>query len=429
MEEQILTREFDEYLSDKRPNLSAPGYRKSDLYYSVQNSSVECLESTCDWSMKIGFPTFQFGSNNQINMPASAFIGQLVLHLELNAIQADESIARGWGLRMLRTIRFQFGTSASTPIILTAASIWHMLMGQCTTSEKRSELLKMCGESYIQSTGTTTIHAYVPIPVPFSTICEKLFYDSTILGQPITVFVEFESDPTVIYGGSATHPRLFRNAELMVRQQRLADAAKSLRNVMNSDPTIMYSYPFTMALGYTTPGTFPGSASGQKVTVQFNQFQNSDLLGIIFCVQKAADLNPSGGNSPNPFHLDDISDIEVSYNGMMVFQFPAKSYKAISTYMGDQQAAYYENSVIAAGTSNPFTPSPVNEYLVFLDFSQCRAVCMQDHMYNTWRIPPGNVLNVSFYTSENSTQYVCSYTCLYNAIVTAQAGVSNVYTS
>lgn len=436
---EVELREYDDLLSNKRPNLSAPGTRTTSLYYSSENSSVEVLESTCDWSNKISLTSLQFGGSNQVNMPMSAFIGQLILHLRVPNLLANQSLCRGWGLRMIRQIRFQFGTSASTPIILTQQAIWHALMAQCHTEEKRSYLLKLCGQEYLlpqvalPGEEVPTLDAYVPIPIPFSTICEKLMYDSTILGQPITVFIDFEENARVVYGGSATPPTSFDVAEMLVRQQRLSDQSKSLKNILQADPSMMYSYPFIMALGYETNGPFEGKrAVDGVVNVQLNQFQNSDLLGIVVSVQKVTDVNPVGFNSPNPFHLDDVYNINMTYNGASIFQWPAKSYKAIATYMGGQQASFYQGSYIdakPAGT-NPFISNPVDESLIFFDFTQERSACLGQEMQNSWRIPPGNVLNLSFNTTLGAgTQYRCFYTCFYNSIVVAQSGTSNIFTS
>lgn len=433
-------REYDDYLSNKRPNLSAPGSRLSDLYYSDGNSSVEVLESTCDWSNRISLTSKTFGSSNQVNLPMSAFVGQVILHLQAPAILlTNQSLARGWGLAMIRQIRFQIGTSASSPILLTKQAIWHFLMAQCHTSEKRSELFKLCGEEYLRPPlapvdgAVPTIDAFIPIPLPFSTVCEKLMYDTTILGQPITLFIDFEQNPRVAYGGSAAPPASFDIAELLIRQQRLYDPSKGLRNIMRQYPAYMYTYPWIMALGYQTNGTFEGVARGQgtRCSVQFNQFQNSDLLGIIMCVQRVTDLTPESNSTPNPFVVDDIEDVEMTYNGATIFQLPGKSYRAISTYLGDQQAQYYEGSVVLQGSISPFISVPQNQYLVYFDFAQQRSACSQSHMYNTWRIPPGNVLNVSFFTSQGGPthKYQCFYTCLYNSILTAQDGVSNIFTA
>lgn len=435
---EVYQREYDELISNKRPNLSAPGTRTTDLYYSYVNSSVEVLESTCDWSMKIALTSPIFGQNNQVNLPMSAFVGQVILHLRLPNVVADQTICRGWGLRMIKNIRFQFGSSASTPIYLTQQAVWHFLMAQADTEEKRSELFKLCGEEVLAPIiplvggSTPYLEAFIPLPVPFSTICEKLMFDTTLLGQPITIFIEFEGNPRAIYGGSATPPTSFQIAELLIRQQRLSDQSKSLRTILDANPDKMYSYPFIMAIGYETASIFQGvreSDNGQAV-VQFNQFQNSDLLGIVFCVQAVTDLSPAGNNSPNPFHLDRITNIVVTYNGQSIAQLPGESYRAIASYMGKQGASYYKGSVILPGTVQPFDSDPVDEYLVFLDFALLRAACFPDHMDNTWRIPPGNVLQVAFNTTLGSAvSYRCFYTCFYNAIVTVQDGVSNIYTS
>lgn len=440
-------RAYDDYLSEKAPSLSAPGTRVSDLYYSYMNSTVEVLESTCDWSNKISLTSLSFGSQNQVMLPMNSFVGQLILHLRLPNLAANQTVCRGWGLRMIKSIRFQFGTSTSTPIILTQQAIWHQLFASCSTEEKRSELFRQCGIwaagplAVPPNTGTLTypgaqvptLDAFVPIPVPFSQVCEKLMFDTTMLGQPISLIIEFETNARAIYGGNPAPPTAFLIADLLVRQQRLADQSKSLSTAMKIDPNVMYSYPFIQALGFETNGPFTGSTTGNTLSVQLNQFQNSDLLGIVFCVQRVFDLSPAGNDVPNPFHLDPITDVRMTYNGAMIMQYPGLSYRAISTFLGKEAASFYQNSYsyLDAGTGNIISiANGFDEYLVFFDFTQERACSCQDHMSNTWRIPPGNVLTVSFNTQAgNPVQYRCFYTCFYNATVVVQAGVSNVLTA
>lgn len=437
--------EIEKYLANKRPNLSSPGTRVSDLYYSVRNSSVEVLESTCDYSNRVSLSNLNFGASNQINLPMSAFVGQVVLHLRVQNLAGGDTqtLCAGWGLGMLARLRYQFGTSASSPILLTKQAIWHTILAQCSTEEKRNAVIQLCGEGYIApavvdplypTSDVPTIDAYIPLPLPFSALCEKLMYDTTIIGQPITLFIDFESDGRHVYGGTAAPPTSFLVAELLVRQQRLYDISASLKTVMIKNEAYMYTYPYIMPVGFVTNGPFPGSkrSSGNRVVVQFNQFQNSDLLGIVMCVQREVDTGATADQYPNPLLAQELEDIEMTYNGGSIFQLPGKSYKAISTFMGDQQAQSFTIGANGFGANDAEKRAAKiqNCNLVYFDFSQLRSVCYQSHMYNTWRIPPGNVLTVSFYTPEGSTvRYNCFYTCYYNAVLTAQNGVSNIFTS
>lgn len=425
-------------LSTKAVQLSSPGTKYSDLYYTNMNSSVEMIDSTCNWQNKINLTSLTFGSNNQVNMPLSSFLGTLILRLRLPPVIANQTLTRGWGLRMIRQLRFQLGSSTSTPIVMQQQAIWHTLMAACETREKRSQMLQLCGEGISAAQAATGSpaqpainEAFVPIPLPFSTICEKLMFDSTLLGQPITVFIDFEQSASAIYGGTGTQPSAFLAAELMVRQQILVDASKSLRNIMMADPAYHYNYPFILSIGYPVPGQFAGARPVDGLcTVQFNQFQNSDLLLIAVSVQKVTDYSPVIPNSPNPFHCDPISNITVTYNGSSLFELPGQSYKAISTYMGNQQASGYDGSYVVAGGTNPFDVRSVDENIVLLDFTLLRSACMGSHLYNTTRIPPGSVLMMSFNTSEGaSSQYTCYYTCFYNAMIDVVAGTSNIITS
>lgn len=429
-------REFDQYLTNKVPNLSAAGSRISDLYYDESNSTVDVIESQCDWGYVQALTSPNFGTTSNFFQPLGDFTGICMLHLRLPNLVANQSLARGWGLAAIRSIKFQLGASSTSPITLSKQAIWHFLLSQCSTEEKRSQLLRLCGEEYLlpavapPGEDVPTIDAYVPLPFPFSTVCDKLMYDSGLLSQPIQVSVELESSARTFYGGTATPPTAFTVAEFMLRQQRVADKSRLLKGPMMANPALMYSYPFILTQGVQV-GPIAGvrASDNGRVLVQLISPMNADLLGITIGVQRVLDTNPTGTDSPNPFHLDDISNILLQYNGSNLFQLPGKSYKAISAYMGDQQASYYQGSVIAPGAA-PYISTPVDENLVHFDFTQVRSACIHSHMANCFRIPPGNSLNLSFNTSQGAgTQYNVFGVLYYNSIILTQGGTTEIYTA
>lgn len=432
-----MEREYDEYLSNKMPALNNPGTRLSLLYPSRANSSIELVESMCYWNNKFSLTSLSFGSSNQVFLPNGDFVGLCMLRLRLPLTVTNQSLCRGWGLNMIKQIRYVFGSNSSTPTLITKEAIWHCLMAQCKSIEKKSQMLTLCGDEYLGIPPTIigedvpVIEAFVPLPLPFSTVCEHYMFDSSISAQPISIIIDFESNSRAIYGGVATPPTAFAQAELLVRTQLLADRSKSLRNAMAMDPELKYQFPYCMPLGYNI-AQFTGvrESDGGSVNLQLNQFQNADLIGIVFSVRQLTDVFPTGNSTPNPFHVDAITNIVLSYNGSSIIQWPGKAYRAASAYMENQEGSSYQGSYVLAGSVSPFSSSPKDEYLIYFDFTQFRGACMPEHMFNCWRIPPGNSLNLSFNTSQGpSVTYIANYTCLYNAVVVAQAGATEIVTA
>jgi hypothetical protein len=311
-------------------------------------------------------------------------------------------------------------------------------MSQCSDRGKRSQLLELCGSAYTTASAAVQpgvapeiIEAYVPIPLPFSSLCDKLALDTSLISQPITITVEFENNARAVYGGTGAVPTEFTIAELLLRQQALDDASKSLRNVMMARPELIHTYPMIMAVEHAVAGSFAGSidASSPNI-VNFNAFQNADLLGLSFRVIRRSDYSPAGNNTPNPFHCARVRDVILKYNGGILAQYPGESYKATDAYLPGQCGSGYEYALIDNGNAgnNPFLSEPSDEYILYVDFTRLRGACYHDEMENTWRIPPGGQLEVSF-TTPDDDDYVCRYTAYYNAVATIQFGSTSILTA
>jgi len=415
----------DAILGLKPTILSSPGIQYNDLYYSQANASVSLLECTFGWQNVISLPSMQFGSSCQINIPVDQFIGDVVLHLRLPDVQVNESLARGWGYALLQSVGWTLGNSNSTQIVLQNDAIFQTVIAQTIEPDKRLEILRLSGEETLVPTGDY-LDAYLLLPLPMSTMCgDKLPLDSTMLQSNIVINLQFQSNPNVVYGGSATHPTSFLKSEIMLRQGKLSSQAMSIRTIMQQAPELKYSYPFIHSQYYLSPA-FEGkreSSGYQGCSIELNSFPNADLVGIAFYVVKVSDKNPTGGNSPNPFNADDISNVLVSFNGSTLFNFPAKSYKLTNMLAGPQSASYYSNSVISPGSHAPFLSNPKNNYMCFLDFSRERSACLQSHFYNVFRMP-NQILRVQFNTTEDTTSYRLIATYFVNAVAEFQNGTS-----
>lgn len=425
----------DAILSLKPVLMSSAGTQYNDLYYSMANSSVSLLECTFGWQNIISLPSLQFGSSSQINIPIDQFIEECVLHLRLPNVQVNETLCRAWAYAILNSISYTLGNSNTTQIVLQNDAIFQTIMAQMMDPEKRLEVMRLAGEEVLAplvapaGQDVPFIDAYVVIPLPFSTMCgDKLPVDSTMLQSNIVINIQFNSNANAIYGGLPTnpHPTSFLKAELLLKQGKLSNQAASVRNLMIADPALKYSYPF-IHNQYFQSASFPGvreSDGFQGCTVEMNSFSNADLVGIGFYVISQSDKFPTGGNSPNPFNADDISNVLLTFNGSTLYNLPGKAYRMTNMLSGPQSASYYGGSVINPGTVAPFVSNPKNEYMIYFDFSRERSACMQQHFFNVFRLP-NQILRVQFNTSlGNSTMYRLYATYFYNAIAEFSNGTS-----
>jgi len=427
----------DAILSTKRSVLSSGGFRFNDLYYNKANSSVSLLECTFNYDQLISLPSLQFGSTSTINFPNSQFLDCVILHLVLPTLVANQSICRGWGPRMIKSIAWQLGASNSTQIYLQTDSIFQFIMGQIESAEKRLEVLRLAGEEQlapaIAPLGGDAIptEAFWVIPLPFSTMCDKLPIDTTLLQNNIQLQIQFENNPYAIYGGTGAVPTSFLTAEILLRQGKLSDQSKSLRAEMIKSPSLMYGYPFCHAQSFITP-SFTGApfVSGNMVQLDLNTFANADLLAISLTVVLNTDRTPTSVNSPNPWAYQPLSNVQLQYAGQVLFNYPGYQAYRLTNMLtgGDQEASQIPGSYIFNGTTQPFSSAPQDSYICWFDFSMKRSTCLHSHLYNTWRLT-NQTLRLTFNTpliptSQQATAYLTYY---YNGCAEISNGTSQIF--
>jgi hypothetical protein len=425
----------DQILSTKPVMLSAPGFAYNDLYYSTYNSSLSLLEATANWQNVISLSSLTFGGSSQLLLPTDQFVQHAVLRLRLDNLNANVVVPRGWGYAMLNSISYILGSSSSTSIVLNTDSILQTVLAQCKTAELRDEILRLGGEEQkgplVAPSGEAVpyLEAFVLLPMPFSSLCsETLPIDTTMLSNNIAINIIFNT-ADAIFGGSGTKPAAFLAAELMLHQIKLSDQSASLRRDMINKPGLVYSYPFIHHQSFSSP-SFTGvrtSDPGTPCSVQLNQFANADLTGITLWVVSDADKFPGSSNTPNPWNCDNISNILVQFNGSTLFRMNGSAFKLCQMLSAPYGAGYFENSVVAAGTTAPFTSTPKNCYPVYLDFARLRASCIEaEHMFNTIRFPNQNLI-ITFNTQFGSgVTYRLYATYHYNAIAAFADGVSSI---
>jgi hypothetical protein len=301
----------------------------------------------------------------------------------------------------------------------------HILMSECETAEKCSEMLRLAGEA-VSSPQAVPITADILLPMPWSsanTQCHKLGFDTSLLLAPIQVKVTF-NNAEFFMGGSGTKPSAFSNASIFLRQGDLSDQSNSLRSIMMSEPNLYQAYPFIMTQSYTSPqfGGNPNSAS----SVQLLAFQNADLLGVVFSVVKVSDLASNGQTVPKPLNYTPIREVDVKFNGNSVYKVPGTAYRL--TNMLQKFGGGFLDVVSYSGTNNQdFAPISAKAYPILIDFSRIRASTFCSEYQNVWRIG-NNSMTVNFKTPDNDV-YVLYATYFYNAINEVQSSTSNVYTA
>lgn len=424
-------REDLKYISDKRPLLSNQGVKLSDIYYNSLNSVVDTVECTFTQGRILqSLPSLTFGGSSQITIPIGSFLGETYLHLRLPNLVNDQCLPRGWGLACIQSISYIFGSSNVSQVTLNRQSIVQTLLAQSETSDKSSEWFNLAGECLTGPLPSGQFpEADVLLPFPWSNMSSlfpKKPYDTTLLSNPITITIQFEQ-ASAIFGGVGAKPSGFLEASVSYRTGDLAQKELSLRNALMQNPSLMYTYPFIYQQSYVSQSFLGSTDPNSPCTIQIQQFINADLVGMTLCVVKQSDVAPSGNSTPNPFNWDQISNLVLNLNGQNIYVAPGKQYKLINM-QSSMGASYFNNALVAPGSSAPFTVTPVSNYPVFVDFSRQRSAQFTNQFFNVWRIG-NNTMQVQFNTSTAGVAYNLYVTMLYNAVIESSNGESRMYIS
>ncbi len=437
-------------LVSKRSILSNPGTKiDNTLYYSALNTTVQVSEIT--WTsgrFSQSLQSLNFGSTSTITIPNGSFLQNVMLHLELPPLPANISIGRGWGFQCINSINFLLGSSNVPQISLSGQSLFQIIMAQCETTSKRNEVLALAGQELLTSTFpdiqppiTVNSAADLVIPLPFSGMAGKdhqLPFDTSLLQNPITIQINFNPGSTWIRGAAASGITAFAGASAQCRLGDMLNRDQGLKRIMQQDSDLILGYPFmhyqAFQQGFTGVPLNPLVAGFNSTFVTINMlgFINADLCGIIFGCVKNSDLSNNVNNPVNPLFYEELSNVQVLFNGLVMHATPKQQHK-LTNMMSRDDASYVANSYINNPTSNgigPYMSAGTNTYPIYITFSQKQTLAFNMEYENVWRVP-NNTITLQFNTpvGTDATQYTMYATYVYNGICNIRGGESDIFFS
>lgn len=444
------------YLAAKRTNLNAPGVKLSNNYYSLMNASVETIETTYNTGrLTISLTSKDFGGQSQVVIPNSSFLGEVYLHLELpnlgfsrrgGTYVEGSTLSRGWAYAAISSINFLFGSSNVSQISMNGQSLLQTVMMSADTAEKRSELFRLGGQEMLKPimfvdpvdglskpNPMATITADILLPFPWSSSAgyhSKLPFDTNTLANPITIQIQFNPS-TAIYGGANRDAwaSSFLAATAIFRQGDLTNKDQSLRRTLENNKDLSMFYPFIHKQSYT-PTMFLGSTDqNSPVSIPLLGFINADLVSIMIGVVRVGLLTGTANGSPNIFQYDQLSNVNLQFNGLSMLNSPGQAWKLYQCAAGSVGASYFQNSLIKphVPTDPKRDSSPQDTYILTIDFSRLRSMTFEGQFQNVWRIA-NNTLTLSFNTeSGTDTQYQMYATYCYNGIAQINSGTTSIY--
>ena len=408
----------EQYLTDKKVILNAPGMKISNVYYSKGNSTVDSAEVTWNYGrFSQSLTSMQLGAQSSLIFPRASILRNVLMHFQLPAIVSDQTIPRGWGYHMIRNISYLFGSS--TQVQINGQSHFQSVMLSACSVEKRNELLSIGGaEQLVPTTGP--IDAYINLDLPWSSMGKgKKGIDQLMLDSAIQVSIQL-NDANRLYGGTGVRPTSLLQGRMVLVQGEFTYREHSLSNALRQNLSYRYSYPYIHKQSVVLTKTCTAS---QPQTVSLQGFQNGDLLMVSVGFVKTSDVYDATLNSRNPFNYAAVNDVELLYNGTLMYNSPKQLYKLYS--MIDSDPGYVQNSLIAPGTVAPFISTAIDSYLIHMPFTPANPLpfgeSTDSHFYNTWRIG-SNTMNLTF-TTDETADYTLYLTYYYNSIASINGNV------
>jgi len=447
--------EADYLTKGKMPLLNAPGASYSGLLVSTYNSTIDDIESVfMQGHFSQTVPSLNFGTQNQIRIDNSLYLYTTELFLELypeisaadnrnpnsgqatDCLQSDTFVPDGWGYNAIDYIEYTIGSSNTIQRISGEAN-WMMVAAQCRNAQHRTEMWQLGGTFTNPAVGAgqaqPAIRAYVMLTVPWSRACDNLPYPADIVTNPINIIIKFKSQSSIVLGKGVKRTD-FSQAIVTARQAQV-DRSKSIRNLMAADSSLVYSYPATSVKQYSITGIQGSTKPSTQVSVQIQNIENADLLGIAFYLVRdidvtgGANLNPSQpAVQPNVWNTAEITNIDLMYNGNFLYRSnnQGQMFK-LANMDGPQEKSSWENSIVLDSANSPWNTYKKDCYFTYIDFSRYRAACLPMDIPNVPRYP-SQQFQVFFSTPTTET-YTLVYAYFYTAMISAQGGVTTFYTA
>lgn len=423
-------------------------------YYSPQNLSVDGLEIVYNvgrYNSVIG--RFD-GQPGEITIPNQSFIGVLMIHIKLPPLTRtyvaslptnvqQVFMSAGWGYSMINRIDWVGGQSSVSSTVQEGHTNMMAMITQCETNEKASKMLfELGGRAFIGAEVEDGVspEAFVFVNLPWSSIhntparLQKPF-NSALLFDPIRVRIEWHVANKYLMGRDAvgslgTYLNPGYEAVAYMRQGNYTKTNPDVRGLLNKLPAEIIPYPYFSYNSLSDVVGFDGNTT-TGVKLNLATFLNADLMsiviGIIPQIQEGGSSDPAA-NQTNPWAYEQISDVELTWNGLVLHKTPSVSNDFFELAQGKSGEGTYDYTDVAPppvpSNITLATASNLKTNLLTINFTRENQAFFQGHFPNSFRIA-NNPLVLGFKT-KTTAKYTLHANAVYSALLNVNQGRSFV---
>jgi len=420
-------------VTNKRVLLNSPGEQVSDIYYRDADTRVDQVETQCIQGRFQSSLILNWGATSNIQIPNSGnILHQTFIHIKLPPIQENEFVNRGYLYNCIDSITWTLGSSTQSQLRYDQKTIFQTAMSMMNSDEYKSQALVVAGDEHVDST-SDPIEGTLILPLPWSSLrCGgsdgKKGIDTSLLASNINLQITLSS-ANRIYGGSASHPTGPLECYVFTREEVLTNKANSIKNLLMSNSTEMYSYPFIHRQS-PTPKTIVSEVSDQIINLA--ELLESDLMGITMTAHLVEDQSNIGGLAPNvllPLHC---LNIELLYNGQTVYKAPGRSSLLVPSLYDGGASSFKHSRIRRVGTTSGIASDDVNGYVYYIPFASMfnKNINYEGRYSNSPRFSNQTlqlrltVLNPPGVTGSQPVQ--CHFTYYYSAVAELSSGMSTI---
>ena len=358
-----------------------PGEMVDTMYAGETNIEKQAYPSVVNTRFTQAFTNLGAGSSQFILSPNGGISDIVISMLTPSGTYTNAALPTGWGYSLLNRVSVRYGSSAQ--YFFSGPQVWLQNVLDAENNTKVDQLAQLGGNA-ATGAGCASQTAYVYLKLPHNSCRaagKPLPFPSDLLVQPIVITVELYALNQVIVnqgGGGilSAAPTSLASASLQAKQEMLTDSSDQLARRVD-----MNSHAYTFPLPYfCQQETQVAIAGAGAQSVNLTGFRAGEVKQIVLWYTNTTAAGAAGATVPGsgnyqPLLWQQMSDVQLTYNGEIFNRFDAGSAQ-LWNVVEDQKSSVVNNMSVPNSGSAGSTATTM--FYVKCDFAQVNSPSGRD---------------------------------------------------
>lgn len=362
------------YMNERREEVVLTSLEPCDHVYASAHSNAK--KGACDVIRNVkylqAFQSLNIPSSSTLNIPNTDIVENILINVKMT-VQNTRTLGSSptdlfyvpAGVAWELVDYIQYTINGSQTYTVSGPQLLEFQMLSIETAQKRQAILDLAGPAQAMAiNGTTALSCDLILNVPAlcklpSFLGSSLPLDCRMFNNISQVIVYWKNLPNKSYVvGANTFTfsvvnNAFTEGRFIVINDTFVDPNLSLATVLKSDPMATYVHPHTFLQSFTI--SLAGESVGTVHNKTISGFRFGSLTGILLKV-----YDPNLWNATNPLSSCEITDLQVLYNGVTLYNLPSRTNLLAQAVQG------LDLPVVAQSLENG---KSINNYLYEAQFS------------------------------------------------------------